>query len=181
MEPPIDLNKLEVNPDLLDRSFIESRQVEVYLLADIQDLYRGLIKNSEKDDPFPSLAATTLRDRLQVLYNTWQFFDADPGLNSGEVGEAFCRLTGMGIFEDMPELFEITDNTKIGIEIIHQPASDEDRGILNLTVSVGNDVEKKGCRFKINASLIEIKERRSQLMEQIEQKRTEIKSKQTAI
>jgi hypothetical protein len=95
-------------------------------------------------------------------------------LNSGGCGEAFTRLLGAGILDDMPEIIDIPKKTKDFGVFVTKPKSKKDKGVIEVITTVGRSLDYRGCRFRFTASLSDIDQRlRSIKKEEIEQRKAD--------
>lgn len=170
MEPSGELPKLQIDDDELTVRYIESRLIERSILDCLHYLLNTLKKGGN-----PDYHKDLLEHNLQRRFNDWQFFyDDKEGLNSGGCGEAFTRLMGTGIMDNMPELCEIPKNTdEMGVFITKKPKDKSDKGIIDVVTTVGRSSDIKGCKFRFTASQAEIDNRIHIITEEIEKKRQE--------
>jgi len=149
--------------------YIESRSIERSILTEIKELLATLRKTPD-DQSSLKYDKDSLESDLQRRYNDWQFFyDKKEGLNSGGCGEAFNRLLGMGILEDLPELCDLPKNTSgYGVCILKQPVSMHDKAVIEVITFIGRTSEYQGCKFKFIASESDIEERLRSIADEIE-------------
>jgi hypothetical protein len=84
----------------IERS-LNSIPVEINILERLDDYLKEII--SPVSDKSKLYKTKTLTDELVSYFKTWQFQGQEKeGLGSGQAGEAFAHLVGLGILEDFP-------------------------------------------------------------------------------
>lgn len=178
MEPQKDVAQQGASEYSIMQRYYESRVVEREILFVVQRAFFDLTKCTNPQELKGSFAENQLLSNIQRFYQDWQSFPDShrSGLNSGNVGEAICRLVALGIMEDMPEILSnpVYENT---LEVVHSPSSNEDKGIIKLTITAGynENCEEIGVAVKFNTSLVEIEKRQKQLTDEIDKARQKIR------
>lgn len=172
--------KVEFSQQEFDGRYIETRQIEAGILDALIDVWEESINNPDtiKTDDF---AHRMLENDLQRRYNDWQFFYSEDeiGLNSGGAAEAFMRLIGAGILDDMPITGDLPKlSTDYGTHHTKIPNDPTDEGTISVVTYVGRKHTKPmGCIFKFTTSLNTLTSRVNQVRKEIEEARKEYGSK----
>ncbi|QQG41987.1 MAG: hypothetical protein HYV90_01590 [Candidatus Woesebacteria bacterium] len=170
------------NPEKIRDRYLEARFKELDLLEDLANYISAMFgkrrgSRAEMEEAYEKMTgkkverdkATEIEmrekvffDDLEEQYNLWQSFlhDSKVGLNEGKYGEIFMRWVGLGIMEDLPEVFKVNsgEGDPRGIHVGKTPENDNDNGIFDVVVEISGKTDTF-CRFRFNTSLKEVEDR----------------------
>ena len=130
--------------------YIQSRAVETEILTNLRDVIGDLLGRDKATDFHMNQLGSCLGER----FNDWRFG------SSGTAGEAFTRLVGLEILEDLPQMGEsLRNSTDMGVRVEKRPIYPSDTGVLEVTTIVGKSKDWHECKFRFNTSLASIEGR----------------------
>jgi len=160
--------------DLIVRG-VESWLIEDDILERMEGFWQSLLKG-ESLDVIDSIwgSGAKLRSVLVRRFKEWQFFgEGEEGLNSGGAGEAFSRLLGSGIMEDMPWVSGAPEDLSVLRTNLTDLPNDENDVVAIEIVDYlrENPTDVRICHFRFNTSLSAIRQRVGDVRKEMKERR----------